>query len=374
MKKEPNLYVFLGAGGVGKTTLSAAYALALAESGRKVGLLSIDPAKRLQDALGVGTLTDQGSLIPIENKNGELRASVLNPLQCLERWIAQKGMDEQKRTQLFANPYFHALTEKITSSSDSLAAIRVAEWVEQYPDLDALVVDTAPGIHAVDFIAKPEKLLSFLDGKFIELLKSLTAESENKKSPFFARLLKSGAKKILDGLVAVSGKTFLVGFGEFLTLIDGLFLTAVERVTYTKNWFLKKSCEVILVCGVREDSAHLAEQFVQILHKMNILPTACVLNRSFPATLQNERKFLDFMNAKTHSHISADLFTNFLSSYNETEMRVFHILEKFTQLIIKMPLNAGLDKETALRMRDLVALGSYLMQQRSDNFSSERRG
>lgn len=361
MKKEPNLHIFLGAGGVGKTTLSVAFALALAESGRKVGLLSIDPAKRLQDALGAGALTDQGVLIPIENKNGELRASMLNPLQCLERWIAQKGMNPQKRTQLFVNPYFSALTEKLTSSSDSLAAIRVAEWVEEHPHIDDLVIDTAPGIHAIDFIAKPEKLLSFLDGKLIDIFKALSAESSNKKTPLFTRILKSGGKKMLDGLAAVSGKTFLVSFGEFLTLIDGLFLTAIDRVTYTKNWLLKKNCHVILVCGMRDDSAYLAEQFVQILHKMNILPTTCILNRSFPATLQNERKFLDFMTNDHSKSLSAALFTNFLSSYNETETRVFQMIEKLTQSVVKMPLSAGLDKETTLRMRDLTALGFELM-------------
>lgn len=84
----------------------------------------------------------------------------------------------------------------MATAIDTLAAIRVAEWLEQYPDTEELVIDTAPGIHAIDFIAKPEKVSLFLDSKIIDWVKWFVG-SANEKQSFVARAFKSGAKKLL---------------------------------------------------------------------------------------------------------------------------------------------------------------------------------
>src|SRR4051812_27384976 len=127
-KKMPRLHIFLGAGGVGKTTLSAGYAIALAERGRSVGLLSIDPAKRLQSALGVGKLSDEGTLIPMKSGNGQVRAALLHVGQSLRRWVTQQGLSAQAQDKLFDHVLFRAVADKFATASDTLAAARMAEW------------------------------------------------------------------------------------------------------------------------------------------------------------------------------------------------------------------------------------------------------
>ena len=169
-KKLPRLTVFLGAGGVGKTTLSAGYAVALAEQGLKVGLMSIDPAKRLKSALGVNELPELGCVIEVGNsqnshddkKNGgQLIAALLLVGDSLKRWVKAEGLSQTAEQRLFLNPLFRAISEKLATATDTFAAVRMAEWVELHPELDELIIDTAPGIHAIDFLSKPENSSHF---------------------------------------------------------------------------------------------------------------------------------------------------------------------------------------------------------------------
>ena len=173
-KNIPRLHLFLGAGGVGKTTLSAGFALALAQQGRHVGLMSIDPAKRLQGALGLDELPESGAQIELPNCPGSVRASVLHIGESLKRWVNEAGLSKAAQERLYENQLFRALAERLATATDTFAAVRMAEWPEREEGLTDLVVDTAPGIHAIDFLSKPEKLSAFLDGKLIEWLKWLS--------------------------------------------------------------------------------------------------------------------------------------------------------------------------------------------------------
>jgi anion-transporting ArsA/GET3 family ATPase len=149
------LHVLLGPGGVGKTTLAASYALALAGRGRRVGLLGIDPSRRLQDLLGV-TLADlEVEVAP------NLRAAIVHPHQALERWVGEHD------TRLAGNPFFTALGDRLATATDIFAAARVAEWCERDPSLTDLVVDTAPGLAALDFVRSPRRLDALVSGRML---------------------------------------------------------------------------------------------------------------------------------------------------------------------------------------------------------------
>ena len=100
------------------------------------------------------------------------------------------------------------------ASTDTFAAARMVEIQEQYPDTTDIVIDTAPGLHAVDFLSKPDKLISFFDGKLFKWLKILASDTDNQKN-IWKKIVKTGAHKILDGLAQVGGKGFLLSFCFF---------------------------------------------------------------------------------------------------------------------------------------------------------------
>jgi len=354
---KPRLHIFLGAGGVGKTTLSAAFAVSLANSGRHVGLLSIDPARRLQQALGVQHLSDEGVLIPTHSGKGELRACVLQAEQSLTRWVEEKGMDAESIEKLFANPYFHALSEKMASATDVLAAVRIAEWAEQHSHMTDLVIDTAPGIHAVDFIVKPEKMMLFLDSKLAEWLKLLVVDSRKKKQNIFARVLKTGAQKILEGLSFVGGKHFLINFGEFLILLDEILLTAVNRLKVTHQWFFHSSTRFVLVTSVRSSTALVAKEFARILKSKNIVPSLCVVNRALNSSVAEPQK--SALNAEK-------IFLTYLANYQESQNSTCQILKACAQKVVTLPVFSHLDSQTQLRMQDLCLLGDHLRHNAGD--------
>lgn len=179
MNTKPNLHIFLGAGGVGKTTLSASYALYLANKGKRTGLLSIDPAKRLKTALKIDSVEENGKIYwKSPEHQGYLRIAVLNLPDSLKRWIVDEGLPAEHQRQLFQHPLYTTIADKVASAVETLAPIRMAEWIEQYPDTEELIIDTAPGIHAVDFILKPERLLAFFDSKILQWIKWFTGETK----------------------------------------------------------------------------------------------------------------------------------------------------------------------------------------------------
>lgn len=329
---NPKLYIFLGAGGVGKTTLSASFAIALANEGRKVGLLSIDPAKRLQSALGIDGLTDEGILIPLENTQGELRACVLHTEKSFVRWVEESKMNAEDKKKLFANPYFSALADKIASSGDILAAIRVAEFIEKNPHVTDLVIDTAPGISAIDFIVKPEKALAFLDSKMIDWIRGF------------------GAQKILSGFRFLGGKSFLSQFAQFLILIDDILFTVRKRLKYTQSWLFHSDTSFILVTSVRNDAGKVAKELAKILKSMEIEPRACIINRAVKRNLQ-----------MLSSELAGSMpFINFLLNYARTQKDLYKELDQISKQTIELPILKNLDAETKLRMSDLCDLGTKL--------------
>jgi anion-transporting ArsA/GET3 family ATPase len=361
MKKTPSLYIFLGAGGVGKTTLSASFALALANSGKKVGLLSIDPAKRLQSALGIHS-DEEEILLPVNHPDGQLHVSMLKLDETLKRWIEQKKMTDDQKQKLFSNPYYTALAEKLATSSDTLAAIFIAEWAERHPEMEHLIVDTAPGLHAIDFIVKPEKVALFLDSKLVDWLKVFIGNQEKEKVSFFGKIIKTGAKKILDGLSFIGGQNFLVNFAEFLILLDQVFITAIERLKFARKWIFHPSTQIFLVSSVRDDAASTSIQFANILKSLQLTTSFAIINRSFPESLLKEKSFQTFLEEQNKEHLTLQLLSNYFVNNLEIQKKVKMNLEQFCKKVIEIPNSLDLDNNPDMRLGDLSNLGRIILE------------
>ncbi|MEY4066297.1 MAG: hypothetical protein RIR26_2505 [Pseudomonadota bacterium] len=356
----PRLHLFLGAGGVGKTTLSAGFALALAQQGKHVGLMSIDPAKRLQGALGLGELPETGALLKLEGCSGTVRASVLHIGDSLKRWVQEAGLSKPAQEKLYENQLFRALAERLATATDTFAAVRMAEWPEREEQLTDLVVDTAPGIHAIDFLSKPEKLSAFLDGKLIDWLKWFAQENESQMG-MIQRFVKSGAKRILDGLAELGGQRFMLHFAEFLILLDDVFARMMKRLNFADHWLRSSQTRCYVVTSVRYDAVQVAWELSRTLKTLKMNQGQVVINRAFPEQLRADPAFeatLEHMRQQPDE----SFFANYLDNFIIVQRRVHDQLGRAAQSVVTLPVAEHLDAQSALRLEDLASLGQRILE------------
>jgi len=256
----PRLHVLLGPGGVGKTTLAAGYALALASRGHRVGLLGIDPSQRLQDALGVA-LSDREVAVP---GAGELYAAIVHPHQALERWVGEHD------ARLVANPFFGALGDRLATAIDIFAAARVAEWAERDPSLTDLVVDTAPGLPALEFLRSPRQLDALVSGRMLRWLRAASSTGR----------LRGTARRVLGAFAGIAGARMVIDLADFFTAVHAPLEHMVKRVERTREWIA--SADLLLVTSPRDTDAAGAAAVRRALAGEDLAPRAVIVNRTWP--------------------------------------------------------------------------------------------
>lgn len=161
--------ICVGPGGVGKTTISAAIGLGLAARGKKVVVVSIDPAKRLASALGLDELPGEPHRIDSEEIRGELWAMVLDSKRTFDGLVHKLAPDESTRREVLSNRIYRELSSAVAGSQEFTAMAKLYE-LHRDGDWDAIVLDTPPSRNALDFLDAPERLTRFLDGRALRLL------------------------------------------------------------------------------------------------------------------------------------------------------------------------------------------------------------
>lgn len=329
------LHVLLGPGGVGKTTLAAGYALALAAQGRKVGLLGVDPARRLRTALGLDDLPE--TEVPIAPG---LTAALVRPEQSLRRWAAE----EDAPAELLASPFFVALADRLAAASETIAAARAAEWVEKDPALQDLVIDTAPGLQGIDFLERPEKLSAFLEGRVLEWARRLVAPA---RGPF-SGTLRAGARRALGAIGRIGGTRLLVGFAEFAVLIEAVAGRMLERLARARTQI--RDGELLVVATARAAASDEARALALALGGLGLSPAAAVLNRALP----------DAISAPEAPDAESRAVLRFAANSARVQQRVGAQLAAWAPRVIEVPAASGLDAEGAARLAALTQLGEHL--------------
>jgi anion-transporting ArsA/GET3 family ATPase len=343
------LHVLLGAGGVGKTTLAAGYALALARApDRHVGLLGIDPSRRLKDALHVA-LGDMDVAVP---GAGALRAAVLQPAESVRRWVAEACPDPQIRERLFGNPFFAALADRLATATDIFAAARVAEWAERDPGLTDLVVDTAPGLNAIEFLTRPERVATFLGGRLVGWLRWLAPDAGPKGSSVGP--LRGGAGRIVGGLERIGGSRLLSDLADFFALVQGTFTRMIARVQATERWLHEEATQILVVTSVRHDGAETAKQLLDALSNAGLVARAVVVNRALPIGLAAQRALIEVAAAEPR----AVPVIRYALAYSAIQERVVEGVQGLAARTAIVPDARGLDGDE--RLEALARIGTEL--------------
>jgi anion-transporting ArsA/GET3 family ATPase len=224
---DKRVVVCVGAGGVGKTTTSAALALGLAARGRKVAVVTIDPAKRLASALGLKELASEP--VRIEEQTlaragleleGELWAMMLDAKRTFDEIIARLAPDEPAREEILANPVYRELSTAVAGSHELSAIAKLYELYEEH-DFDVIVLDTPPSRNALDFLTAPTRLLGFLEGRALQVFLA--------PGGLTARLFGRGTALVFAIFARVTGVDMLGELSRFFRSLSGVIENFGER-------------------------------------------------------------------------------------------------------------------------------------------------
>ena len=219
--------ICLGAGGVGKTTTSAALALGLAAEGKKVAVVTIDPAKRLASALGLVELSgeprriDPGSLAAQGVEvSGELWAMMLDVKRTFDEIVANLAPDQHEREEILANPVYRELSTAVAGSHELSAIAKLYELYEEH-DFDVIVLDTPPSRNALDFLNAPTRLLGFLEGRALQVFLA--------PGGLTARLFGRGTGLVFSIFARVTGIDMFSELSRFFRSLSGVIEGFGER-------------------------------------------------------------------------------------------------------------------------------------------------
>ncbi|GAA4363505.1 ArsA family ATPase [Nocardioides caricicola] len=277
------IIVCCGSGGVGKTTTSAALALRAAERGRKVVVLTIDPARRLAQSMGIEQLDNTPR--PVSGlrsngrgnrKGGRLDAMMLDMKRTFDEVVESQATPE-KAKQILENPFYIALSSSFAGTQEYMAMEKLGQiHAESQRDgtYDLIVVDTPPSRSALDFLDAPERLSSFLDGRFIRLL--LTPA----KGP--AKMMSAGFGLITSALNKILGAQVLRDMQTFVSAFDTLFGGFRQRAQRTFQLLQADGTAFLVVAAPEPDALREAAYFVERLGEERMPLAGLIVNRATP--------------------------------------------------------------------------------------------
>lgn len=282
--RNRRLIVCVGPGGVGKTTVSAAIGLAGARAGRRTVVLTIDPARRLADALGLPGLDDEIRPVPtstLPGVTGELQAAMVDTAASYANLIERLTPDPVLRQRIFDNSVFQAVSRSMARSHAYVAMERLYDVMENRK-FDLVVLDTPPARNALDILDAPMSLAKFLDSKIVEWF--LPGEGPRGIKD---RLLASGGAVAKKMLGLITGKKLLdeiISFLEaFATLREGFAMRA-RRVD---DILREASTSFVLVSSASPASADDAAWLRHDLERRQVPIAAVVFNGSYVAVDPN---------------------------------------------------------------------------------------
>ncbi|CAA9354655.1 MAG: Arsenical pump-driving ATPase TEMP [uncultured Nocardioidaceae bacterium] len=297
------IIVCCGSGGVGKTTTSAALALRAAERGRKAVVLTIDPARRLAQSMGIEALDNIPRPVPglrwqssagttgrTTGRTGKdkgkaaedvgdadeprLDAMMLDMKRTFDEVVESQASPE-KAAQILANPFYQALSSSFAGTQEYMAmeklgqlrheALETGQW-------DLIVVDTPPSRSALDFLDAPERLSSFLDGRFIRLMLAPA------RGP--ARLMTAGFGAVTNTLAKIVGAQMLRDVQTFIAAFDTLFGGFRQRAERTFELLQADETAFLVVAAPEPDALREAAYFVERLEEENMPLAGLIVNRA----------------------------------------------------------------------------------------------
>ncbi|MEU6124219.1 ArsA-related P-loop ATPase [Streptomyces sp. NPDC047123] len=283
---KTRIVVCCGSGGVGKTTTAAAIGLRAAERGRKVVVLTIDPARRLAQSMGIDSLDNVPRQVKDIDGSGELHAMMLDMKRTFDE-IVEAHTDKERARAILDNPFYQSLSAGFAGTQEYMAMEKLGQ-LRSRDEWDLIVVDTPPSRSALDFLDAPKRLGSFLDGKLIRLLMAPAKVGGRAGMKF----LNVGMSMMTGALGKLLGGQLLRDVQMFVTAMDSMFGGFRTRADATYRLLQAPGTAFLVVASPERDALREAAYFVERLAADDMPLAGLVLNRvhgSGAAQLSAER-------------------------------------------------------------------------------------
>ncbi|MGH9245774.1 MAG: ArsA family ATPase [Acidimicrobiales bacterium] len=266
------IVVCTGTGGVGKTTTAAAVALEGARQGRRAVVVTIDPAKRLADALGMGALTNVPRAID-GDWSGELWATMLDTKGTFDALVVKHAGDDEQAERILTNRFYRNISGALSGTQEYMAMEKLYE-LHHERDFDLVVVDTPPTRHALDFIDAPRRLTRFLDHRLYRLLMAPTRG--------IVKAVNMAAQAFLRTVAKVVGGDVIDDAVAFFQAFQGMEAGFKERAAAVVDLLSAPETAFVLVASPHRDTVQEARYFAVRLDEAGIDVRALVVNRMHP--------------------------------------------------------------------------------------------
>lgn len=270
---EAQVIVTCGTGGVGKTSVAAAMGMNAALLGRRVVVITIDPARRLADAIGLaGSLGNEPQRVDIDAP-GELWVTMLDVQETFDNLVRETSPSPERAREVMENSFYRNLSRSISGTRDYMAAERLHE-LQADGHFDLVIVDTPPSRNALDFLESPERLARFLKHPIVRLLMAPGRGG--------LRFASAAMTPVLKAISSVVGSDALTGVAAFLRAIDGMETEFSRRALAVAATLRGDRTHFVVVTAPSPDALSEADHFVAELSRLGISLRIIVANRMPP--------------------------------------------------------------------------------------------
>jgi anion-transporting ArsA/GET3 family ATPase len=270
------IIVCCGSGGVGKTTTAAALGLRAAERGRHVVVLTVDPARRLAQSMGLSSLDNTPRPVPgaaAEAAGGSLHAMMLDMKRTFDE-IVEGHSDPDRAAQILANPFYQSLSSSFAGTQEYMAMEKLGQ-LRQADEWDLIVVDTPPSRSALDFLDAPQRLGRFLDGRLIRLLTAPTKAGGRA----YLKFVTAGFTMVTSVITKVIGAQMLRDVQTFIAAFDTMFGGFRERAEDTYRLLQAPGTAFVVIATPEPDALREASYFVDRLSSDQMPLAGLIVNR-----------------------------------------------------------------------------------------------
>jgi anion-transporting ArsA/GET3 family ATPase len=273
--RRKRVVICAGSGGVGKTTTSAAIAMGMAERGMKTAVLTIDPARRLANSLGLAELGNEEARVELEPAagTGELWAMMLDAKRTFDELVDTYAPDEATRDAVLANPIYQQLSNAVAGSQEYMAMEKLHE-LHQEGRYDLLVLDTPPSRNALDFLEAPRRLARFIDSRSLQFFRA--------SGRMGLGIVGRGTGLVFSVLKRATGVDLLRDLSEFFNSFGEMADGFSERARRVEALLADSSTTFLLVTSPRQASIEEARWFARRLREEDLPFGGMVVNRVRP--------------------------------------------------------------------------------------------